>query len=164
MKNRIRLTENQLTNIIKECVRDILEAHGQGLSYATVKSAHDKMIEKGQKQRADQLAQTYADVNNDEDAEYDLFNDVMTMKPANPYDKDKNTYFASNHIPRNNEYGNRSLKRYVDKKGDYVDEVPNAEFIPPRARTQSAARAKRRAQHLNNFYGQQHFDKNDFRA
>jgi len=162
MKNKIRLTENQLTNIIRECVRDILEAHGQGLSYATVKSAYNKMKERGQMKRADQLDKTYADVNNDEDAEYDLFNDAITIKAANPYDKD--TVFTSNHLPRNNEYGNRSLKRFVDNKGEYVDEVPNTQFIPPRARTVNPARAKRRAQHLNNFYGQKHFDRNDFRA
>ena len=162
MKRKIRLTESQLHNLINECVMSILEAHGQGLSYATAKSAYNKMLDLGQTERASQLDKTYSEVNDDDDAQYDLkydsiyFNDRDNSGPG--------TGYFSNGAPRSTVETPRTLRRRTREHEYDAEHTDPAKFIPASVRTNDPASAKRRAQHLNNFYGKQKFNKNDFRA
>ena len=107
----------------------------------------------GQINRASKLAQTYADINNDEDVEYDLHRDSLLIE--SPYEGD--TVFYGNHIPRSNDTWSRTLKRY--KKGNAIDaeDEPGTNFIPSSARTENPFTAKRLANHLNNFSSEERF-------
>lgn len=143
MKKQIRLNESQLTNLIKESVKRVLSE----ISYPTAKSAYDKMMTMGQKERAARLAQTFSEINDDDDAEYDIESDVLRMRnDSNPlvnggvYSHDKDDGGISAHFYGENDY----------------DDTP--------VRTNNVKSAKNRARHLNNFSGTQLHDKNMFRA
>ena len=152
MKKIIRLTESDLHRIVKRSVKRILEAHGQGLSYNTVRSAYNKMRGLGQYSRADRLAQTYADVNNDEDAYYDMDMDTMSIPSET----------SGGYIDYKG-HGTNGDSRNLSSKASGYSEIPlqdpenteggmNPRFINRASKVDSAARAKRRANHMNNFY------------
>ncbi len=139
MKQTIRLTESELKKVISESVRNILNE----LSYSKVKDAHDKMYELGQYKRAHNLAKTFADVYNDEDAEYDIHGDNLILKgPEGP----QTIYHRTIDKEVNN------INARTCKPDNYSD------------RTTNAGSARNRAKHVNNFAGKQIVDKNRYRA
>ena len=162
MKKIIKLTESDLHRIVTESVQRILEAHGEGLSYGTVKSAYNKMNDLGQYDRAAELNKTYGEVNNDEDAIYNLHNDEITFDGGEASDP----VFYGNHVtPSEIEKGlTRRTKRYKDGKSYDADSTNPTDFIPQAARVTDAKSAIRRANHLNNFSGRKQFNKNHFRS
>ena len=91
MKQRIRLTESQLHQVVRESVMNVLNE----ISYPKVRGAYNKMREKGQYIRSNQLARTYHDLYNKYDDDntimYDIPSDRLYFKNNIGFCRDKGT-------------------------------------------------------------------------
>lgn len=141
MNKVIKLDENQLKRLVKEALDE--------LKYSTYKSAHDKMQDKGQQDRAADFNTTFKDIYDDDNTSFSLDNDNVWL--GNPEDKEKGRPANSTLFHRDG-----SVSGYDD--GVYRDiKAPN--------RTTDRALARKHAKKLDFFYGgDSPYDKNDFIA
>ena len=83
-KNVIRLTESKLKQLIEACVKETIEnLEDEGMneiSYGLAKRAYDKMMSSGQHDRANKLNKTHGEIYNDDDVQYNLQNDALTLR------------------------------------------------------------------------------------
>lgn len=93
-KKSIKLTESKLKQIISECVKEALNE----ISYSTVKSAYDKMNVKGQPERAKKLSKSFYTKYNNDDIQYDIEKDQVSLLKDPKYygDKDKKYHTFKN--------------------------------------------------------------------
>ena len=75
-KKPIKLTEAQLRNIITESVKTVLDE----ISYSTARSAFEKMVAKGQGERAGNLSNTFGEIYNDDDIQYNVANNELSLR------------------------------------------------------------------------------------
>lgn len=146
MKQIIKLTESDLHRIIKSVLNEI--------SYSTVRSAVDKMDKLNQRDRARSLSNTFSDVYDDDDVKYDVYNDGMMMYDENDENKRNFTLYGRG---RDN-----ALTSMVYRNGRF-DNSMDGDHFNRGVRTNSPVKAKNRAKHINNFLGQEMYNKNSFR-
>lgn len=146
MEQIIKLTESDLHRIVKSVLNEI--------SYSTVRSAVDKMDRLGQEERAMELSKTFGDVYNDDDVKYDAYNDALMMYDENDKAKRNFTLYGRG---RDNSL---TSKFYRDGR---FDNSMDGNLFHPDVRTNSPVKAKKRAKHVNNFLGQETYNKNSFR-
>ena len=141
MNKVIKINENQLKRLVKEALDE--------LKYSTYKSAHDKMQDKGQMDRAEKFNKTFKDVYDDENTSFNLPCDMVWL--SNPQDKESAR-------PANSTLFHRDGSMSGYENGVYRD------FNAPQ-RTTNRALARKHANKLNFFYGgESPYDKNDFIA
>lgn len=139
MNKTIKINEQDLKRLVKESIDE--------LKYSTYKRAHDKMQDKGQRNRAADFRQTFKDIYDDSNTSFNLDNDNVWL--SNPEDNEKG-------IPANSTLFHRDGTMTAYKDGKYgVLDTPQ--------RTSDRALARKHAKKLDFFYGDDNsFDKNDF--
>jgi hypothetical protein len=171
-KRLIRMTESDLHRIVKESVKRIIREEIDELSYGKVKAAHDKMKGLGQTSRARDLAHTFADVYNDEDARYNMGDDTIDLSTVGDGGKKE---FGDYDYNRDGKLSHTKAATYTRSRANSTNpgkvsygglNNPHRNFADPRV--YDAKSAINRARHLNNFArlnpeDKDQFTKNDFR-
>lgn len=133
------INEQQLKRLVREAIDE--------LKYSTYKSAHDKMQDKGQIQRANDFNRTFKDIYDDGNTSFNLDYDEVML--TNPEDKAKN------------QPSNRTL---YTRDGSTYNNGKYSEPTRPQ-RTNDRALARKHAGKLDFFYGgASPYDRNDFIA
>ena len=151
-KNVIRLTESKLKQIIEACVKETIEnLEDEGvneISNGLAKRAYDKMLSKGQIARARNLNSTYQDIYNDDDVQYDLSNNSLTLKG------DGNNYMFRN--------GRTNQGYSIDKTG-YLTTQDGRNTPMQTNITTDPRKARKFGQAVKNYHPETTLDKSSFR-
>ena len=163
-KKILKISESRL----KELVRESVERKLNEISYTLAKDTYDKMTHKGQHSRANDLNDTFREINNDDNAEYSLAGGTLTLKgDVSDYDENNNFQKASEYYRRNdnNNVAMFPRERFLDKNGNYSGrdrERVGSPKTKPRITTNPKV-ARNMARHMKNFDPDTEMTKDDFR-
>ena len=163
-KKILKITESRL----KELVRESIERKLNEVSYSLAQDTYDKMIYKGQHSRANDLNDTFREINNDENAEYSLAGGTLTLKgDISDYDENNNLQKSSEYY-RRNDNGNVAMyarERILDKNGNYNGRDRERVGSPKTKHriTTNPKVARNMAKHMKNFDPDTEMTKDDFR-
>ena len=150
-KKSIKLTESQLKDIITESVKNVINE----ISYSTVRSAYEKMLAKGQGGRAGELSNTFGEIYNDDDIQYNVGNNELNLR------QDETPYNYANRMHRF-EKGDTEMARQ-GLPGDAARQKNYSKMTDNHHITSSPRLAKKYAQAAKNYNPNSKLTKDDFR-